>query len=259
MIFDWFSNNNYRNFEKITGALFDLGIASRKQLLSVSSFSPPTLDRTLRELNKKELIIVGSLPDHRSVYRLSQKGVLYSQSMTRNSSIKVAPESQIGHFLGLNDILERMVETFGRNFDWFNTREAADYLFTLRLVKGGINEADLQKTYIRPDAFVKFENQHYWIEFDNSTETSTQLLKKFRMYITNLNFRLEGYQNVIWITKDAKRRDFIKKIWTDYENDTVEMHFFSAGEEILMLKRLLDKNSSNNQDQNELSNMIELS
>ena len=257
MIFSWFENNDYRNFEKLLGAIYDLGIASRKQLLAVSNFSVQSLDRTLHELNKKELITIESLSDHRSIYRLSQKGILYAQNLTGNYSAKTAPESQIGHFLGLNNILERLIENFGRDFEWYNTKEAADYLFTLRLSKVGGNETELQKTYIRPDAFLKIENQNFWIEFDNSTETSIQLLKKYRLYIANIA-RLEDFKNVIWVTKDVKRRNFLNRVWKDYGNDVIKMNFFSASEEIAYMKRQIQKKSKTQQENDDLSSMIEL-
>ena len=112
-------------------------------------------------------------------------------------------------------------------------------------------------TYIRPDAFIRLENQNFWIEFDNSTETSIQLLKKYRLYITNIA-RLEDFKNVIWVTKDVKRRDFLSKVWKDYGNDVIKMNFFSASEEIAYLKRQIQKKSKIQQENDDLSSMIEL-
>lgn len=259
MIFAWIQNDCFRNFEIIVGILHDLGIATRKQLHIISKFTLPTLDKAIRELSRRELIQIDTLPDHRSIYRLSRLGSQYAQGLTGNYNLKLAPEFQVSHFLGLNDILVRLIENFGLNYYWDTTKEATDYLYYLRLMHAGLNESDVQKTFIKPDAYLEFCENSFWVEYDNSTESSTQLLKKYRLYITNLNSRMVGYQNVIWITKDKKRKEFLKLLWKDLDVNVIKMYFFVAGEEIQFLRRILDKKSANNENHNELSKMIELS
>lgn len=112
-----------------------------------------------------------------SVYILGIKAIRYvADMMHEKPKTKEAPRGQIRHFLGLNEILVRLIE---RDRDavksWLSTVEATDFLVHQYEKKG----LELKRNNFRPDGWVKIGKNSFWIEFDNETEGPRKLENKF--------------------------------------------------------------------------------
>ncbi|WP_237699920.1 replication-relaxation family protein [Alicyclobacillus acidocaldarius] len=164
---------------------------------------------------------------------LTAPGVRYVHHMLGIESKVVVMDAQWGHALGLNAILMRYLHRHG--FDgvrWFNTREATDELWFLRKFATGAPDTELRASAIRPDAALRTAEGFWWVEFDNATESSRQLWRKYQMYITNLSVLDESFRKVVWVTKNEARRRAMEMIWTKFSESNVQMQFFVEGGEV---------------------------
>ncbi|MCY0909453.1 MAG: hypothetical protein OWR62_13795, partial [Sulfobacillus thermotolerans] len=71
-----------------------------------------------------------------------------------------------------------------------------------------------------------------WLEFDNATEGSRVILKKFQMYIVNLADLHESLRRVVWVTTNETRRRRLQQIFDGMEEETgARMEFYVQGDE----------------------------
>lgn len=225
--------------EKIIGTIFDAGAIRKNDLQWILQMSEPRLKRELHKLRVKSTppliqwlpVSFSNYRDH--VYTLTRSGVEKAHEMIGIESRITTTEMQIRHMLGLNEVLFRFLRKFG--FDgvaWQSTREATETLLLLRVDGTETTESDLRTSVIRPDAILTLNDQWWWVEFDNNTETSLKLYKKYRMYIRNLEPLDESFHHVVWVTKNEKRRDSMKKIWDKLNEKKIQMRFFVEGNEV---------------------------
>lgn len=157
--------------------------------------------------------------------------------------------AQNAHYLGLNEILVRMVEAGmdRQKIIWLATNAASDYLY--RIYKMREPQVD-QKELIRPDARLVYGNKAWWIEYDNATEGPMELETKLINYVEILGSLHQSWvdpngkerrpldsSSVIWVAKSAQRKKYIESIWKGlmsvyFAGQWVpEMHFFAPTED----------------------------
>lgn len=247
MIFNWINHPAFRRDEQLLAVLYELGMATRKQISVISGWTEEQIEWSIKRIRKwgktkeerDEWIKCHRLPlkyNRIGVFTLGRRGIQYvADMMNQKPRRKEAAKGQIFHYLGLNNILCRLVEAGAERSEitWLSTLEALDFLGFLYESKGiEFNPADS----IRPDARLKIGGRYFWIEFDNDTEGPRQLEKKFHEYTTTLvqSDQLIDSAPIVWVTLSPARRDYLEKLWiaTRRRFDRFpEMKFFVQGDE----------------------------
>lgn len=253
MIFHWVNHPDLRALDRFIMVLHELGMADRRHLGSVLGWKENTVRWAIREMRSR-----GSTPEEkdewlsfktpargrrRNMYALGSQGIQYAQSiMMQRGSVREVSDGQWGHYLGLNNILVRLIESVGREkLKWYNTLEATDFLFrAMKMMKkeewskNSKQEREDRRKIIRPDALISIEDQMYWVEFDNDTEWTRQIENKMHDYVETLT-SIQDPNPVVWITTSERRCNFLKDIW-EYSRlnfDLVpKMYFFEEGQEV---------------------------
>ncbi|WP_301237757.1 replication-relaxation family protein [Polycladomyces subterraneus] len=123
----------------------------------------------------------------RRAYSLNKAGIRYVKEMMQSDNlyVKEAPEAHIRHYLGINEILVRLIENGveREGLIWLFTAEATAYLSRLLEALG---EKFDRRNRIRPDAWVVLNHVSFWLEFNNDTEPTRVLERKFRQYVYSL-------------------------------------------------------------------------
>lgn len=253
MIFRWLDHPSFTRDEQLIAILYDLGMASKRQLLAVTGWNPLVLRNRLRSIRKrgqtleekdlwlKAYPIAGTLHndrDSRVAYSLGRLGLEYAQDMAlQTRRVREAPQAQVAHYLGINDILARLLEQ-GVSRDritWQSSAEATDVL--LQRWENRRKEKLDRRDLIRPDARLVLDGERrFWLEYDNNTESSRQLERKFHAYVKTFT-PIEEANPVIWVAIDRSRKDYLKANWSAfvrlfYKNKQIpEMRFFIPGED----------------------------
>lgn len=234
MILNWCDPNApYTDVERLIGVLFDSSVIKRSDLMYLLNWKRSKFDHQLLQLRQRGLVVTSRDYRKEAVYMLTEAGVKFAHQLCHIESKVVTFESQISHQLGVNDILMRYIREHGHEgVRWFSTRESADELFNLRR-KQGNSEVEIRRTYIRPDAALWVPGQGMsFLEFDNSTESSKQLRKKYSLYITNLFEAKDPRVNrVVWVAPTEDRAQWLKQRWKEMNESTIDMQFFVAGQE----------------------------
>ncbi|GGE29068.1 hypothetical protein GCM10011571_34000 [Marinithermofilum abyssi] len=175
-----------------------------------------------------------------NLYTLGVKGIQYCRQiiLEQQGTIKEKQDSHWGHYVGLNDILLRLIQSFGyEKLQWYGSYEATSYLFRSL---DQLGEKYDRKKVIRPDALGVIDGQMVWFEYDNDTEWTQQIEKKMREYVETLT-RIQDPNPVVWVAPSHERATKLQEIW-EYireEFDVIpKMYFFEAGKEIDWLQSM---------------------
>lgn len=236
MILSW-RDSNYTPHEQLIGTVYDAGVIMRNDLLLLLGWSHDKLKRHTAQFRRE----YGENGLHRFRDSKAQYGYYLDEFaqkwVTEFLQLPRKPEfagAQKSHTLGINAILLRHLERYGREgVSWYSTQEAADELLYLRKATLNASDADLRGSAIRPDAAIKTpESGWAWLEFDNATEGSRVILKKFQMYIVNLADLHESLRRVVWVTTNETRRRRLQQIFDGMEEETgARMEFYVQGDE----------------------------
>ncbi|WP_206830152.1 replication-relaxation family protein [Alicyclobacillus fructus] len=235
MILSW-RDSEFPPEQKLLGVVYDAGVILRSDVSFLLGWNQNTLKKYIRRVRNahSEPLLRGGWTHNRTGYALvlTEAGVRYVHQMLRIDGKPVTMDALWNHALGLNAVLMRYLRTHGfEDVRWFNTREATDELWFLRKLATGAADTDLRASAIRPDAALRTSNGFWWVEFDNATETSRQLWRKYQMYITNLSELDESFRNVVWVTKNEARQRSMEMIWTQMPENNLRMQFFVEGKE----------------------------
>lgn len=248
MLFKWIDHPSFRKHEQMMAILYEMGMADKQQLAVVTGWSLRTIRWTIEKIRSK-----GATPEEKDewvrsipirkrtsprevVYALGRMGIRYVQDMMEEQPhARTAPEAQVKHFLGINDILIRVMEKVPReDLVWLSSAEATDLI--LRTWEWRREELD-KRYFIRPDARLGIRDRRYWIEYDNDTEGARKLERKFHGYV-----HLNDSTPVVWVAPNEKRRDYLQTLWKNmvkafYSNhqSVPKMYFFVAGNETSFL------------------------
>lgn len=225
MIFRWLNHPKLRGDEQLMGMLYDLGVASKRQLLILTGWTPRTLRWRMEQIRSR-----GETPEEKnqwlrsfpiprnagvSAYVLGKQGMKYAQEMRfEYNRGREAPQSQIAHYIGVHEVVVRLLESGvpRSQVQWLSTLEAAELLLRMWEWNGKeINRREL----IRPDARLIFSDKRYWIEYDNNTEGPRQLERKFHDYVKTL-VPINENSPVLWVTSDEQRKDYLARNWTAF-------------------------------------------
>ncbi|WP_028778725.1 replication-relaxation family protein [Shimazuella kribbensis] len=187
------------------------------------------------------------------VYSLGPKGVEYCLGIMNERGSWDIKDGQMYHYIGVNGILTRLINHYGRdNFNWYFSREATDIIIrTWEIIRKNEWSKDPKlavkekREIIRPDGLLVMDNQMYWMEFDNDTERSKQIIQKYREYRNTIVPKYAENLNapVLWVTKTERRRDSLANNWEmvkeEYYSDAKvqQMYFFVEGEETEWLEK----------------------
>lgn len=234
MILEW-RNSDFPPEQQLIGVVFDAGVILRQDIQFLLGWSDRRLRwavEKLHELHREPLLRGFRDREKRYGYMLTEHGVRFAHQLLGVDGKVVTMEAQMNHALGLNAILIRYLKQNGfEGVRWFNTREATDELWFLRKLATGDTDTDLRAAAIRPDAALRTPNGFWWIEFDNATENSRQIWRKYQMYTVNLSGLDVSFRQVVWVTKDEARKRFLETIWSRVQESEVWMDFYVEGHE----------------------------
>jgi hypothetical protein len=253
---DILQHADYLAEDRLLLALYKLGMANRRHLSYLLGWTENTVGWRVHKIRsargktpeEKDEWIVSYSPSHRDkkhLYYLGSKGMDYCVRVLNQPKKKPVSQGQWAHYEGLLDIYMRLIDRNGKEgLKWLTTHEATDYLFRMYKLENAEEwrknpklEKETRKRLIRPDALLAVNGNTFWIEFDNSTETSSQLEEKMEQYIKVLT-DLEDPSPVVWVVKDYWRKTDLQFIWgyTSKGYPTVpKMEFFVQGEEVNFL------------------------
>lgn len=222
MIFRWLNHSQLREDDQLIAMLYDLGIASKRQLLILTGWTPRALRWRMEQIRSR-----GRTPEEKDqwlrsfpvakreeviAYSLGKLGMRYAQEMRfEYNRGREAPQSQVAHYIGTHDVLIRLLEK-GIQRDqvqWLSSVEATELLLRMwEWNKKEINRREL----IRPDARLIFSEKRYWVEYDNNTEGPRQLERKFHDYVKTL-IPINENSPILWVTFDEQRKDYLARNW----------------------------------------------
>ncbi|QQE79566.1 replication-relaxation family protein [Alicyclobacillus sp. SO9] len=222
MILEWSSTlaTQFKPEEQLLGILFDGGIMTREQIMVVSKFSLRKIRRCRERAHRltsdvpiQKIVLVGGKQG--VAYALSMVGVRYVYEMLgyENHRVQTAPEGQLSHYIGTNNVLVRAVEAFGReNIEWLSTRELAEDIELQRRL--GNRSSIYRGRPIRPDASIRIrKSDPVWIEYDNNTESPAKLEQKFLAYWQLSQERGKKMRTVLWVTGSERRKDYLERVF----------------------------------------------
>ncbi|QQE79726.1 replication-relaxation family protein [Alicyclobacillus sp. SO9] len=250
MILHW-PSTHFKPEEQLLGILFDGGIMTREQIAGVSDFSL----RKVRYCRDRARRLSGERPTQRFIvaggrkngvaYALTRSGMRYVYEMLgyENQRIQVVPEGQVVHYLGINNILLRAVEVFGReDIEWLSTRELAEELELRRRLQG---KKDIYRgRAIRPDASIRIGTQDpVWVEYDNNTESTAKLERKFTAYWHLRQELGTNMRTVLWVTATERRRNYLERVYQAIAkihgwDNSMQHQFFIEGDDTQWLKTI---------------------
>lgn len=248
MIFRWLDHPSFHRDEQLIAILYDLGMASMRQLKVITGWSPNFLKLQLKRIRKrartpeeKDLWLKSyPIPGTRRnvAYALGRLGLEYAQDMAMETHrAREAPQAQVIHFLGINDILVRLLEqgVSRERIVWLSSTEATDAL--LRRWERKRNQQLDRRDLIRPDARLILDNKHrFWIEYDNNMEGTRILERKFHAYVKTL-IPIGEISPVVWVAATEKRKEYLERQWRYFvelfykDNEIPQMYFFAPGED----------------------------
>ncbi len=229
--------------EQVLGMIFDGGMLTRNQLQILSGFTESKVIYCLRRIRKKWLetpmIKEHFLPGRSKgkMYSLTIEGARYVYDMIGiEHRVKYVPEGQLLHYFGINSILVRSVQRFGREaVTWLSSREVTEELALARRLYGP--EEQQKGRPIRPDAAIAIdEGRKAWIEFDNATESTAKLEAKFRSYV-NLYKEIGNYMRpILWVAPTEERKNYLHHLYHGFKDkfswpDEVQHIFFVEDQE----------------------------
>ncbi|WP_231392193.1 MULTISPECIES: replication-relaxation family protein [unclassified Paenibacillus] len=235
----------------------DLGMVTKQQLLTITGWEKRHLEWAIESIRKraarpeeKELWLKAYYFPHKTttVYSLGRLGAEYALAMQQEARrLKDPPRAQLSHYIGINDILVRLLEAgiSRERLQWGSTVESTDSL--IRLWEWNHKQVD-RKQMIRPDALLKIDEKFkFWIEFDNNTEGPKKLERKYHDYIKTLS-PISEKSPIIWVTNEEKRRTYLEENWdllckNFYKNQTdlPKMYFFTLKNETNFILNELGK------------------
>lgn len=168
--------------------LFDLGITTKEQIATITGWSENRINDSIKRIRKKggEKWIRSWQPrrGRPHVYALGKEGFKYARELRGEYNGNNQPASgQVWHFLGLNQILVRLLESGLEVKSWLSGRESASWLYHQLLTRDENGKASVPKTPLRPDAMMQVGNQWWMVEYDTGTETPMRLSEKFSRYL----------------------------------------------------------------------------
>jgi Replication-relaxation len=235
MIFDWLDEEQTPEISKtdrMALILYDLGISDKAQIMRVTGWSKNQIDgaiQRLRKLSESE----GGTPDdwvrfwqHRkgmpSVYSLGVRGIQHVRAIRGEyTKYRAVPlRGHVYHFMGLNDILVRLLDSGLEINTWLSSKEAASWLWhelVRREFKDGEMKVQPENLPLRPDAMFQIGNDPddiFFVEYDCGTESLIRLEQKFHRYF-DLGVMLDDatMKPLLFVTTTEKRREAAKRAY----------------------------------------------
>lgn len=189
--------------------LFDLGITTRDQIKTITGWSDNRINDSIRRLRAKggEKWIRSWQPKKRGphVYALGQEGVKYARELRGETNDNRSPSAaHVWHYLGVNQILVRLLEAGLEVRQWLSGKESASWLYHQLLTRES-GEPTPPKLPLRPDAMVAVGDRWWMLEYDTGTETPMRLSEKFSRYL-DLTLILEMEEMPLLFVTVSERR-----------------------------------------------------
>lgn len=254
LIFDWMENDTLLRTDQVLNVIYELRMCTKRQLLTVTGLQFDNLNAILRNIRKLPgdegdwLVMKGIRRARRKgesiyVYSLGRKAIQHVQIM-RGLDVRSreAPSAQMGHFVGINSILESAIIKFGKDrIKWFSELELADLLYLQ--MRENSNQEPQRRSVLRPDGQIFINDDPFFVEFDNSTEGARQLENKFARYV-DIYEMLDIKHPILWVANTEKRINYLKRNWRasmenfySHRSNLPKCIFTTAGKEWDFIKK----------------------
>lgn len=256
MLVGW-PNTPFNPEEQLLGLLYDGGMLTREQMQILMGMSYESFRYYIRKIDR-----IGTRPllrriplsrsyaqaPHTLAYCLSREGVRYVNGMLgiETFRIRVVPDGQMMHYIGLNDIAVRVLKKFGREgIKWLSTRESEENLTLWYNHRTG---KVMKNNLTRPDAtFIAAEtNKKVFIKLDNDMDETAKLVEKFQAYYDlGEDTWIENDTNkplTLWVARTDTRLDYLQRLWSSLLNTNRHghalgiIHFLKYGKEDTWLR-----------------------
>ncbi|MGN7308818.1 replication-relaxation family protein [Bacillus subtilis] len=255
MIFDWMENDTLLRTDQVLNVIYELRMCTKRQLLAVTGLQLENLNVILGKIRRlpgdeqDDWLVTKGIRRPRKkgesiyVYSLGRKAIQHVQNM-RGLEVRAreAPSAQMGHFVGINSILENAIMKFGKErIKWFSELELADLLFLQ--MRENSNQEPQRRSVLRPDGQIIINDRPYFVEFDNSTEGARQLENKFARYV-EIYEMLDIKHPILWVANTDKRIDYLERNWKasmenfySHRSNLPECIFTTSGSEWDFIKK----------------------
>lgn len=244
-------------------ALYDLGITTKPQLATITGWTDSRINETLKRIRardkaNKDAWIRSWQPKskHPYVYALGEEGFKAAKLLRgengNGNGRKIPAKPHVWHFLGLNQILVRLLEArMVEVEEWLSGKEAASWVYHALLERTHPGEKPIEQgTPLRPDAMVQIAGVMWAIEYDTGTEPTPRLEAKFHRYLSLAAMLPEGEMPpVLFVTVSDRRRNaaaraFDRAVAKYPSLRTIRgkwdhIQFLTEGEEVPFLERWL--------------------
>ena len=264
MLFRWIGHSEFRKHEQLIGVMYDAGISTLDQLSVLTGWTHGVVKNLIARIRHmkaegddkdswiKVMIIKQATTDksatkRATAYTLGLRGMAYVHAMMRDDmKYRESPEGQAMHFIGTNEILVRLLKSGmdRQRLKWLTSTEATDVLV---MYFEEIKKELERRTFIRPDAYLSIGEKWFWIEYDNDTERTRKLERKFHNYVqTLIPVPNASPDPVVWVCPTTQRRDYLQDQWQMvvelfYQSRKIpHMHFFTNGEDTDFFHKIIN-------------------
>ncbi|RUT39486.1 hypothetical protein EJP82_25995 [Paenibacillus anaericanus] len=250
MLFKWVNHERLTRIEQLQNIIYDMGIATAEQLMSITEMKYDNLRYHLHKIKNsgRDMLRVYYLPARlgvpkKAAYTLGAEAIrLVCQMRSAPETAKVITSAMMSHHIGTNDILFRAKNHCDSErisqIEWFGEKMCAEMLY-MELLETNPEEANKPGfgRQLRPDAKLKIGEMQYFCEFDNDTENPRRIEEKYRKYI-ELHGKINFKYPILWIATHKKRCSVLESNWHSLLSSYTHLKsrpqslFAVAGEEI---------------------------
>jgi len=267
MLFKWVDHERLTRVEQLENILYDLGIATSEQLMTITGMKHENLRYHLHKIKNsgKDMLRVYYLPakygeSKKAAYTLGLDAIrLVCQMRSAPENAKVITSAMMSHHIGVNEILLRAKKHCDEQritkIEWYGEKLCAELLY-MELMEVNPEEANKPGfgRQLRPDAKLKIADLQFYCEFDNDTENPRRIEEKYRKYL-ELHEKLNFTYPILWVATHEKRRSMLESNWNSLLASYSHLKsrpislFAVAGEEIKFYpyRKKQDKQSTNHQ------------
>lgn len=231
--------------DRLILALFDLGICTKPQLKTISGWTDNQIHGAIQRVRlaagkKKAEEWIRSWQPKRNkpyVFALGPAGHAYARELRGEyNGNGHPPAGQVWHFVGLAEVLCRLMRSELEVLSWLSGRESASWLWHSLKQKGDSNPS----TPLRPDAMVQVrlrgKTPQWWmIEYDLSTEPPVRLIGKFMKYLSLSQILDLQKIPLLFVTVNERRKQIAMQAFEQairsHEATWDQIHFTVEGEE----------------------------
>jgi Replication-relaxation len=228
MINFWVESPELLESQRLMGVMFDLGICTKEHLAKVLDKPLKNITWNIDDIRQKAKKNKENPDDWIkfwkknkggvNVFTLGKKGIaLVCEILEQEVGNRKPLHGQVAHFVGINDILIRLIDAGRRPYLWYSQKEVSSYLHHKFGIKefvygvGGITDVKYKRGRVPLEADGMFQmtkdSRPAFLEYDTGSQVSHIIESKFDRYFQIMP-KLPPF-SVIFVTKRKGRVETI--------------------------------------------------